>query len=302
MRAVCLILLVACTAPREEERAPSKTPAVPTKATSANTGETIRFAVTPIASKEVMQREYTPLAEYLAARTGAVVKLVIPDGYADINERLVDESVDAAIISPLNYVLTAKRKPTLRVIATPLAQGSPTYASYIIVRENSEVRSVDELEGKRIAFVDERSTSGYLYPWAFLLERGVKPERFFGKIEFVGDHPAVIEAIATGRVDAGATFALPTGMLEANERLRNLRIVAKTGRIPYDAVVVQASVSQETTDALKAALLELNTRTDEGRRILRPSTGINAFLAANDSHYDSVRSVLARVNASPSTP
>lgn len=255
----------------------------------------LRFAVTPYAARAVMQREFAPLVAHLSEALSLPVQLVIPKSYADTTERVSRGEVEVALLSPLAYVLTAERTPGLRVIATPIAQGAPTYAGYILVREDSGLTALAELEGRSIAFVDRRSTSGFLYPYAFLLDQGIEPEEFFGKIEFAGDHAAVVEALRNERVDAGATFAAARGLLEVEGALPDLRILAKTGRIPYDAVVVLPTVSERTVARLRDALLALNTRTEAGRQILRSSGGINGFLAADDGHYDEVRRVLQRV-------
>ncbi len=292
---LCISGLLACSGSAPDGSSEMEPRSAEAEARVAVPEERLRFAVTPIATKSVMEREYGPLTAHLAESLAVPVELVIPESYADITDRVVNGDVDAAILSPLAYVLTARRREGLRVIATPIAQGAPTYASYILVREDSGLAELEDLEGGSIAFVDRRSTSGFLYPYAFLLEQGIEPEEFFGKIEFKGDHAAVIEALRTKKVDAGATFAAATEFLDTKGSPPDLRILAKTGRIPYDAVVVVPSVSETTAERLREALLALNTRTEQGRQILRSSSGINGFLAADDRHYDDIRRVLERV-------
>ncbi|MEM6733207.1 MAG: phosphate/phosphite/phosphonate ABC transporter substrate-binding protein [Myxococcota bacterium] len=302
-RTALLGLTVACTAETGEQPTTATEIGSTLDTSSAVPEERIRFSVPPIAAEAVMRREYQPLATYLARRLDTEVELVIPDDYEDATDRVAKGSVDVAMLSPLAYVLTAERVQSLRIVATLIAQGSPTYASYIIVREDSKIEDIDGLAGKNIAFVDRRSTSGFLYPYAYLLERQIDPEKYFGSIEFLGNHSAVIDALRTKQVDAGATFAAASELLEGdNAVVPDLRILAKTGRIPYDAVVATAEVSDVTVRKMRQALLALSTRSDEGRRILRSSSGINGFLAADDGHYDEVRRVLKRVGPTAAVP
>lgn len=54
--------------------------------------------------------------------------------------------------------------------------------------------------------VDAKSASGYVYPRAMLVERGVNPERYFKETIFAGGHDKVISAVFERRVDAGAIY------------------------------------------------------------------------------------------------
>lgn len=265
--------------------------------------ETLVLALTPVASKIVMLREYRPLADYLAKKLGIPVDLVVPDSYASVIDRFARYELHVAIFSPLNYVLAKKRVPGLIVLASPIVQGASSYASYVVTRETSGITSLAGLRGKRFAFVDRSSTSGFLYPYAHLLEQGYHPETFFGSMTFLGDHSAVVAAVMDGTVDAGATFAAAINMLrEPTEASTRFSILAKTGRIPYDAYVASPRLSQEIIDGLRSALLSLNTRTDEGRQILRGTSGINGFVEVGDEHYDGIRKVYQRVEEGRGSP
>ena len=49
-----------------------------------------------------------------------------------------------------------------------LRQGSKTYRSQVVVRADSGITSIDQLRGKKFAFVDPASASGFLFPNALL--------------------------------------------------------------------------------------------------------------------------------------
>ncbi|MEL6543961.1 MAG: phosphate/phosphite/phosphonate ABC transporter substrate-binding protein [Myxococcota bacterium] len=298
-----VVLLVCCKGAPEPSTPsePAKEQTDPGVTLTPLPEKALRLSVTPIAAKTVLEREFEPLARYLSSALEVPVTLEIPESYSDATDRVVRGEVDVAFLSPLAYVLSAKRSTGLTVIATPIAQGAPTYASYILVREDAPMTELEQLKGKSIAFVDRRSTSGFLYPYAYLLDRGIEPDSYFGSVSFLGDHGSVVEALRSGRVDAGATFAAAAGFVEGAAKT-DLRILAKTGRIPYDAVVVVESVSDAAKTRLREAFLALSTRTESGRQILRSSSGINGFLAADDSHYDEIRRVLDRVGPRVAIP
>src|SRR5204862_4784158 len=80
------------------------------------------------------------------------------------------------------------------------------------VRKESGIKSVEELRGKTIAFVDPASSSGYIYPMVLLVQRGLvrnrDPKTFFREVVFSGAHDASMRALLNGHVDAIASFDL----------------------------------------------------------------------------------------------
>src|SRR5207244_6062947 len=90
--------------------------------------------------------------------------------------------------------------------AQSIIDGSSTYRGIIVTRKDSGIKSIADLKGKRFAFVDPKSASGYVYPRAMLIEKGIDPETFFSETIFAGSHDRVIAAVLNRRVDAGAIY------------------------------------------------------------------------------------------------
>ena len=70
--------------------------------------------------------------------------------------------------------------------------------------------------------------------------------------------------------------------------------MAKTGRVPYDAMVAGPALDDEQARVLQAALLSIDTRSAQGRRVLGPLRLANGFVRGDDQRYDTVRERLAR--------
>jgi ABC-type phosphate/phosphonate transport system substrate-binding protein len=111
-------------------------------------------------------------------------------------------------------------------------------------------------------------------------------------------HDLAIEALLRGDIDGAATFS---GALLNAESLgldsERLRIVAKTGRIPYDAWCVRGALAPGVKQRIQDALLQLSTRTLKGRKVLAPIRSINGFTHANDASYDEIRRLKHLVDA-----
>ncbi len=261
----------------------------------ANPHRPLKLSRIPHISQEATRQENEPLAAYLSTRLGQQVVLDIPKDYDAVIGQLARGEVDIAILAPLSYVVAKKRMPELVLVAQLVAEGSGQYWSYIVTAADGPIKTLPELAGKSFAFVDRRSTSGYLLPLGMLHAAGVKT----GPASFVGSHPDVVDLVLKHKVDAGAIASTTFGhMRDANLKER-LRILAKSDTVPFDAVVVQPNLAKDVVALLRTTLLELSTRTNEGRAVLQGHTLSNGFVEATDSAYDGVRRTVEKVGLAP---
>ena len=249
------------------------------------------FGMTPVVGVEATRERFAPLAEYMSDQLGVPVRLLVADSYGSLIEKMVAGEVDLAKLSPLAYVRVRQKIPSMRLIATHVANGSATYSSYLVALQDSKVCIPGGPSDTRICFADPDSTSGYLYPAAYLRSRGIDPERDF-KAEFAGDHRACLEGLFAGRYDVVATWA--GAIRDARQSgldVGELTIVAKTGRIPYDAYCVRPGLDEAIARRIQQLLLKTNTLSKDGRRVLSPTLGINGWVTGDDRVYDDIRRV-----------
>src|SRR5713226_9961578 len=199
----------------------------------------LKFGFTPVLSEAEMRAEFDPLMTYLSNAIGRKVGLYIAKDYGDLRTQMESGQVDVGSFSPFAYV-DAQKGGKIRIIAQSILDHSATYRGLVIARKDSGLKRVEDLEGKRFAFVDPKSASGYVYPRAMLLEKGVTPERFFKETTFAGGHDKVIQAVLDGRADAGAIYDGALGVAKQKSvAVENLVTLASTDPIPHDAIAVQ---------------------------------------------------------------
>ena len=255
------------------------------------------FGMTPIVGVEPTRARFTPLAEHMAGKLGLPVELLVTGSYGELASLVASGEVDLAKFSPLAYVHANKRIPGLRLIATQVANGSVDYSSYLVARQGNPHDSVKNLEGARICFADENSTSGYLFPMAYLKQLGFSPGRsFVGPPPFGGSHRACLEGLFKDRWDLAATW---TGAIRdarsAGLGVGELVIVVKTGRIPNDAYCLRPGLDPDLAQRIRQTLLNTNTLNREGRKVLSMTLGINGWVPVEDGVYDGIRKVEAEV-------
>src|SRR5262249_9419634 len=91
-----------------------------------------------------------------------------------------DGRVDFGTISPAPYVLTQQVNPGVKLLLTELSW-EPTHTkrvdSYqgmiVTLRARNDINTLDDLRGKRMGFVSEESTSGFVFPSAYLQSNGI---------------------------------------------------------------------------------------------------------------------------------
>ena len=249
----------------------------------------MRFGFTPVLGQSQTRAEFEPLMAYLSDAIGQRVVLYVAADYGDLRTQMESGAVDIGSFSPFAYV-DAARGGKVRIIAQSLIEGSGTYRGIIVARKDSGLRSLADLAGRRFAFVDPKSASGYVYPRAMLLEKGIRPETGLAEIIFAGDHNKVIAAVLARRVEAGATYDGAIGVAKAaGARTEDLAVLASTDPIPHDAIAVRSGLDEGLARKIQAALVDLE-RTKAGRSVIAGSKkGLTGFAVAVDSLYEPVR-------------
>lgn len=252
------------------------------------TGNEIIFGFNPFTAPQNIKENYAPILEEIARKVGRQAKIMIVSDYDSLGRSLLNGTIDIGWFSPFAYV-SAKNKGDITPMVTTVVNKNSSYNGYIITRKNSEFKSIDHLKGKRFAFVDKQSASGYVYPKAMLLEQGKQPETFFSENIFLGSHDRVIDAVLDGTVDAGATYSEAVEAARGRGlSIQNLQIIAQTEAIPKDAIAARPGFDRALLENLVNAFIQ-TTDTKSECNFLMKKTGLNGFISANDQVYDIIR-------------
>jgi len=249
----------------------------------------LKFGFTPVLTEADMRAEFDPLMAYLSEAIRQKVVLYIAKNYGDLRTQMETGAVDIGSFSPFAYV-DAARGGKVRIIAQSILEGSATYRGLIVARKDSGLKTVADLEGKRFAFVDPKSASGYVYPRAMLVEKGVTPERYFKETIFAGGHDKVIAAVLKGRADAGAIYDGALGVAKAKGmQTEDLVTLVSTDPIPHDAIAVRLGLDETLAKKIQTALVDLD-KSEAGRRVIANSKKkLTGHVIAEDSLFDVVR-------------
>lgn len=254
----------------------------------------VRFGFFPAGDPDKLKLEAKSFAEKMQNKINLPVEVFIAKDYASLTRAMAQNKVDFAFLTPAVYVdLDAQNK--VKVLLKKV-WATDSYYSVLATRADSKYRSLHDLKGARLAFIDRQSTSGFLYPSRFLAKQKMKPQDF-AAIEYLGSHKASVESLDAGKVDIISVFsddvAAKTTALShyGKKKPREYRILWTSEAIPNDPFCVHQEFykrfSRSTHDVM-FALIELaddNAKTPRWSEVL----GARSLVPATSRHYEEVR-------------
>jgi phosphonate transport system substrate-binding protein len=253
----------------------------------AQAEETLTLAVHPyLPVKEIITR-FTPLADYLGKEIGRPVSVRVGRDYDEHIVHVGNDRADIAFMGPASYVTMVAKYGKKPILARLEIRGQPVFQGHFIIRQDSPLKTLVDLKGKRFAFGDRDSTMSHLVPQYMLEKAGVTLDKL-AYHKFLGSHNNVVLAVLSGDFDAGAVKD------EVFDKFapRGLRSLASTPFFSEHLFVTRSSLPPNTIQAIRAAMVKLKY-TPEGREILKavnPKT--TALVPAADTDYDNLRQIL----------
>ena len=254
------------------------------------TAETWNLAVTDVEGMERLQTEWGPFKAALEEATGETFEFFPVNSRTAAAEALRGETVDFVVTGPAEYVVINKLTN-----ATPLiGLGRPDYHCAIIVRADSGINVPADLKGKSVAFGDIGSTSNMLCPMQALADQGVDPVNDINKTHTAKN--ISFEALKNGDVDAIGMNAGSFMSIRAKEEgvpYGFFKMIARSGDLPNDMIMVGAHVPTEAAEKVGNAILENKDAIIAGITAHEENdkyVGMD-LVSINDSAYDYVRSM-----------
>lgn len=201
------------------------------------------------------------LADYLSKKLGIKVKLTILSKYGDIIDNFVARRMDGAFFEVFTSVLAMEKLGVEPIARYVNLDGSSTIKSYIFVRKDSGIRTAKDMKGKRIAFVDKATVTGYLFAITFLKDNGINEiERYFKEYYFTGSHDSAVYAVFDRRADIGTAKSKVYEKIIAKDPIikDELRIISESREFPEITLCIRKDLPVEIKTKIKDLLLNID--------------------------------------------
>lgn len=258
----------------------------------------LRFSLPPSLGMEATRANAQRLAGYLTRQLRLLVDVTVALTYDALRLDVSAGLSDAAWAPPM--ICARLEQDGHRVLVRGIRKGQASYRSALLCRK-ADALTLATLAGKSAAWTDADSVSGYLLPIAHLRSQKVNPTSL-GAQRFVGSFRAGLEAVRDSRADITAIFAPagggPAAALESADQVLSgssalLGVVALTGEVPNDGVVMNKASPQESIAAVQHALVGMQHDT-EGRQLLSSVFNLNGYQIAQPGAYRTLSAAFVR--------
>lgn len=204
-----------------------------------------------------------PVIDYLQAGLGRPVQIVSYPGYSDVMVTLGNGGLELALLPPV-----VNLHATDAGLSKPLAYGiystgTYTYRAHILARKDDpKIKTIKDLKGQKVAFVDVNSASGYVWPKITMRDQGLDPKDV--EDVFAGNHPGALKALDAGQTAGAAVYELLFHPSNVDpKKLENYRVLATTDPVAAEAIVATDKLKAADAAKVRDLLLSYHARRNE---------------------------------------
>lgn len=246
--------------------------------------EPIIFGSVAMDIPAVMHKRLTPLTNYLGEQLKRPVVLRLSSNMAGAIENVASGKVDLAYLTPVAYI-RAHEKGGTRLIAKTITNKKASFQLMIVVRDDSPIQTVADLEGKSFAFGDE----------AALLQRAVvvganMPLEKLGGYKFLGHYDNIVRAVLNRDFDAG----ILKDTKAFKWKNKGVRIIYSSPALPPYNISASSQLDDKTFMQLQKAFLDLDSENTAHRTVIKAlSKKYDGFAQTSDDEYNVIRRLTA---------
>ncbi len=174
--------------------------------------------------------------------------------YEEAHDAIAAGQFDFGRLGPASYVLVKARNPAVRPLVSESYRGTTRFEGSLFVLEDSKIRTVADIRGKRVAFGDDKSTTGRFLPQAVLVQAGITGKNL-SAFAYLDRHDKVITAVAAENFDVGAANDRTLEKFPEYRFRKIARLVS-----PTEPWIYNARLDPKLVDALRDALLKVDMK------------------------------------------
>ena len=241
--------------------------------------ETLTFGIVPQQSAKTLAKLWTPICNYLSEKTGEKIQFSTAKDIPTFEKRVLAGQYDIAYMNPYHYTVF-NQKPGYQAMAR---QKDKKIKGIIVVKKDSKLKSLDELDTKNLAFPSPAAFAASVLPRAKMKADGINITP-----KYVSSHDSVYLNVSKGLFAAGGGVIRTFN--NTNPKVKeNLRVLWTTPGYTPHAIASKPGLDQNIIDKLNKALVGMNTD-PEGQALLK-TIKFKGLLLSKDSDWDDVRSL-----------
>jgi len=243
----------------------------------------ITVGVVPQQAASDLAQGWIPLLREVSAVSGCEFRFATAPTITEFEKRLARGEYAIAYMNPYHYVVFHQAAGYLAFAR----EKDRKLRGLIVVRNDSAIASVQELDGKEVAFPSPAAFAATVIPLAELKRGGISV-----KPRFVASHDSVYLNVARGLVVAGGGIERTLEAIDASVRDR-MRVIWRSAEYPPHAFArlpgVPESVGRDFVDAMQKV-----ASSAPGAELLK-QIGFKGVVSAQDRDWEPIRALDIRV-------
>jgi len=242
----------------------------------------VRIGVVSRFAPNVIYAGYQPIMDYLNHEGTRRYELQLSTSYQDAVDRLRQGKVDASFLGAWIFGHLESGEDLLSIAAPLNEQGRSEFHAVLVTRTASDLTSVSQLAGRKVALPSSQSWSGNWLQTNGLSDVGLSVADL-DSIHHFDHHQTVVWQILRGNFDAGVVKE----SVAAEYRSEGLRTVAVSQAIPGPPLIGRRGVDPNVLVEISRLLLALDPDQPADRRVLESWTHEFSFgfTAVDRRHY-----------------
>ncbi|MDB5380700.1 MAG: phosphonate transporter, periplasmic phosphonate-binding protein [Rhodospirillales bacterium] len=229
----------------------------PTDPARLRNPSTLVFAYTPVEDPALYASQFRPLMEYLTTCTGKrVVYFQVTSNSAQVE----------AMRSGRLHIAGFSTGPTAFAVnlagAVPFAikgneRAFESYRVVVITRASSEIRTLADLRGRRVAHTSATSNSGNLAPRALFPPAGVTPDTDY-RVLFSGGHDRSVMGVNAGDFDAAPVASDVYNRMVGRNQVQgaNFRTIWESAPFPTSSFALAHDLQPELAQRIRQCFFD----------------------------------------------
>lgn len=226
-----------------------------------------------------LENVFAPMAQDLGTRIGRRIVLSSNTTYERFSENLDKQKFDIAFMQPFDYVRVADG-----LGYRPLATRTEKLSAIVVVKQDSPLKTLADLKGKRIGLPPETAAVSVLLA-KHLSANGLRPGEDV-VLSHHRSHVSCMQKVVIGEVDACGTAAPALRFFQSKMHVE-LKILGGTREIPHTLFAVHPRVPEREREILRQRIVSWG-ETEEGKALLARGE-LTPFVSVTDADYNVVR-------------
>jgi phosphonate transport system substrate-binding protein len=239
----------------------------------------LSFAVVPQQSAHRLAKQWGPIMQSMSRAIGQEVIFTTAPDIPTFEQRLKKGEYSFAYMNPYHFTVY-NQQPGYQALAHAKDK---QIKGIIVIRKKSGIESVNQLEGRELAFPSPAAFAASILTRSYLSERGVD---FAPK--YVSSHDSVYLSVARGLYPAGGGVLRTFNAISPEIRAQLTAIWTTDGFTPH-AIAVHPDIDPAVARRVQEYLVQMDSH-DVDAQLLKPLK-IKGFIAATNSEWDDVRAL-----------